>query len=308
MNELIPDALEGERIDRVVAMVADVSRSRAATLIADGQVLLDDRAVGSRSTRVSGGQTLTIRGGIDAEPTELAADPSVELTLLHVDDDVLVIDKAPGQVVHPGAGNTMGTIAQGVLARYPEVRTVGEPDRPGVVHRLDKGTSGVFMMARSARAHESLSEQLHDRLVERQYLTVAWGEPEAKEGLIDAPIGRAVRDPTRMTVREDGKVARTNYRVLRTWRSPKAALITCVLDTGRTHQIRVHLDAIGHPVVGDTRYGGGRSGQDIDRPALHAAELGFEHPATGEWLRFESPLPADMAALIDSYGAPEWER
>ena len=308
MNELIPDALEGERIDRVVAMVADVSRSRAATLVADGQVLLDDRVVGSRSTRVSGGQTLSIRGGIDAEPTELAADPSVELTLLHVDDDVLVIDKAPGQVVHPGAGNTMGTIAQGVLARYPEVRSVGEPDRPGVVHRLDKGTSGVFMMARSERAHDSLSEQLHDRLVERRYLTVAWGAPEAKEGLIDAPIGRAVRDPTRMTVREDGKVARTNYRVLRTWRSPKAALISCVLDTGRTHQIRVHLDAIGHPVVGDTRYGGGRSGQDIDRPALHAAELGFEHPATGEWLRFESPLPADMAALIDSYGDPEWER
>lgn len=308
MNELIPDALDGERIDRVVAMVADVSRSRAATLVADGQVLLDDRVVGSRSTRVSGGQTLAIRGGIDAEPTELAADPSVELRLLHVDDDVLVIDKAPGQVVHPGAGNTMGTIAQGVLARYPEVRTVGEPDRPGVVHRLDKGTSGVFMMARSTRAHEALSEQLHDRLVERQYLTVAWGEPEAKEGLIDAPIGRAVRDPTRMTVREDGKAARTNYRVLRTWRSPKAALISCVLDTGRTHQIRVHLDAIGHPVVGDTRYGGGRSGQDIDRPALHAAELGFEHPATGEWLRFASPLPADMATLIHSYGDPEWER
>ncbi len=308
MNELIPDALDGERIDRVLAMVADVSRSRAAALVADGQVRLDDRVVGSRSNRVSAGQMLTIAGEIENTPDELVADPTVELRLLHEDDDVLVIDKAPGQVVHPGAGNTMGTIAQGVVARYPEVRTVGEPDRPGVVHRLDKGTSGVFMMARSDRAHASLTEQLHDRLVERRYLTVAWGQPAATEGLIEAPIGRAVRDPTRMTVREDGKSARTNYRVLRTWASPKAALISCVLDTGRTHQIRVHLDAIGHPVVGDTRYGGGRSSPDIDRPALHAAELGFEHPATGEWLSFESPLPADMAALIDGYGPADWER
>ncbi len=308
MNELIPDALDGERIDRVLAMVADVSRSRAAALVADGQVRLDDRVVGSRSNRVSAGQMLSIAGEIESTPDELVADPTVELRLLHEDADVLVIDKAPGQVVHPGAGNTMGTIAQGVVARFPEVRAVGETDRPGVVHRLDKGTSGVFMMARSQRAHASLTEQLHDRLVERRYLTVAWGQPTANEGLIEAPIGRAVRDPTRMTVREDGKSARTNYRVLRTWGSPKAALISCVLDTGRTHQIRVHLDAIGHPVVGDTRYGGGRSSPDIDRPALHAAELGFEHPATGEWLSFESPMPADMAALIDSYGPPDWER
>jgi 23S rRNA pseudouridine1911/1915/1917 synthase len=306
VNELIPDLLDGQRVDRVIAMVADVPRSQAATLVADGCVSLDGRVVSTRSAKVAAGQTLEITGDIHAGPADIEPDPSVDVSFLHVDDDVFVIDKAAGQVVHPGAGNLMGTIAQGVLADHPEIRGIGEHDRPGVVHRLDKGTSGVFVMARSQRAFESLSEQLHDHLVDRRYLTIAWGHPEARDGLIEAPIGRAVRDPTRMIVREDGKSARTNYSTQCMWPDPAVSLISCVLETGRTHQIRVHLDAIGHSVLGDRRYGGGRTTNDIDRPALHAAELGFSHPGSGEWMEFSSPLPADMVGLMDGFGEPEW--
>ena len=305
MHELIPDALDGERLDRVVAMLADVSRSAAATAIADGQILVDGAVQTTRSTRVSSGQSITIADDLGAGDERISPDGTVDVHYLHVDDHVLVIDKAPGQVVHPGAGNSTGTIAQGVLARFPEVAEVGEAARPGVVHRLDKGTSGVFMMARSDRAYRSLTEQLRARTVDRRYRTIVWGHPDAANGVIDAPIGRAVRDPTRMTIRDDGRPARTRYSVEQTWDEPSVALVSCVLETGRTHQIRVHLAAIGHPVVGDHRYGGARAGIEFDRPALHAAELSFSHPVTGERLEFASPLPPDLAGLLDRLGDRE---
>lgn len=303
VDELIPDALDGERLDRVVALVADVSRSVAASAIAQGGVTLDGEAT-QRSTRVHAGQRVIIDDSIADPPPSPEPDASVSVTKLHVDDDVIVIDKAPGQVVHPGAGHTTGTIVQGLLADYPEIASIGEPPRPGVVHRLDKGTSGVFVVARSVRGFESLSRQLRDRTVHRRYLALVWGVPDAARGLIDAPIARAVRDPTRMTVRDDGKAARTSYEVEATWHSPDVSLVTCELETGRTHQIRVHMAAIGHPVVGDQKYGGDRVAVAAFRPALHAAELGFVHPA-GDLVEFRSPLPDDVRKIVAELGPPE---
>lgn len=305
VREPVPDALDGERIDRVVSMFVDVSRSVAAAAITNGLVLVDGVIIDTRSRRVRSGEVLEISDAINADPEPIRADGSTEVVTLHVDDDVIVVDKAPDTIVHPGAGNDTGTIVQALLVDHPEISEVGEPRRPGVVHRLDKGTSGVFVVARSQRAYDSLTEQLGDRTVARRYVTLAWGRPDADRGLIDAPIGRAIRDPTRMTVQEGGKAARTTYEVLASWHDPAVSLISCRLETGRTHQIRVHLQAIGHPVVGDGRYGGGRSGLDFHRPALHALEIGFEHPGSGAWLEFRSPLSPDIDALLRGLGSPD---
>lgn len=303
--ELIPDPLDGERVDRVVSMLMGLSRSAAATAIDDQLVTLDGVVVSKGSVRVATDQELAIDDSVLDEAPPISADPSVSVHYLHVDDDVLVVSKDPGQIVHPGSGHNTGTIIQGVLSEYPEIAGVGQLERPGVVHRLDKGTSGAFMIARTQTAYDSLTEQLRDRTVSRRYVTLAWGHPETGRGVIDAAIGRAVRDPTRMVVRNDGKPARTSYSAIATWSDPVVSLLSCTLDTGRTHQIRVHLEAINHPVVGDSRYGASRGSLGMERPALHAAELGFEHPTSGEWLEFSSPIPPDMRTVITDLGDPE---
>jgi 23S rRNA pseudouridine1911/1915/1917 synthase len=303
--EVIPDPLNGERVDRVVSMMLGVSRSEAAAAIEGRLVQLDGSLVTKGSQRVSTDQELIVDDTALEHDDSIAPDPEVVVDYVHVDPHVFVVNKRPGQIVHPGSGHDRGTVVQGVLAAYPELETVGQTKRPGVVHRLDKGTSGVFMIARTELAYESLTEQLRDRTVARRYLTVAWGHPSTPRGVVEAPIGRAVRDPTRMVVRNDGKPARTSYSVEAAWDDPVVSLFACTLDTGRTHQIRVHLEAINHPVVGDARYGGGRASLGLDRPALHASELGFTHPETGEWLEFSAPLPDDMAALLQQLGEPD---
>jgi 23S rRNA pseudouridine1911/1915/1917 synthase len=220
--------------------------------------------------------------------------------VVFADDHVIVIDKPAGLVVHPGAGNETGTMVHGLLARFPEVADVGEADRPGVVHRLDTGTSGLLVVARSPVAYDSLVEQLSGRSVERVYMVLVWGAVAADAGLVDAPLARGSRDPTRMAVSAGGKEARTRYQVDRRFETPAPlTLLECRLETGRTHQIRAHLAAIGHPVVGDDRYRGDRPKVlAAPRPFLHARLLAFDHPATGERLTFESPLPPDLAALL----------
>lgn len=304
MIEELPEPLDGERADRVVAMLTGVSRSVAVRAIEADLVWVDDVVVAKPSQRLRTGEQIRIDDSIlDPDPAP-AGDPAVDVSVMFSDDHVIVLDKAPGTVVHPGAGNQSGTIVNGVLALFPEVASVGHWDRPGIVHRLDKGTSGVFVVARSDQAYESLGDQLQDRTVERRYLTLGWGQPESDRGVVEAPMGRAIRDPTRMVVKQDGKPARTSYQVLARWDDPKVALFECKLDTGRTHQIRVHLEAINHPVVGDGRYGGGRESLGIDRPALHAADLGFTHPVSGEAMSFHSPMPSDFSALIDRLGHP----
>jgi 23S rRNA pseudouridine1911/1915/1917 synthase len=297
--ETVPAALDGQRIDRVVAMVTGLSRTEATALVAAGAVAVDGHVVARGKDRLQEGQVLKLDVP-DQGPAPLPeADASVVVPIVHADDDVIVIDKPAELVVHPGAGNPDGTLVNGLLALFPEIAGVGQPDRPGIVHRLDRGTSGLLAIARSERAYESLVAQLQARTVERRYRTLAWGHPESMHGLIDAPLGRSPRHPTRMAVIADGKEARTRYEVERLFDEPTATTeMICRLETGRTHQIRVHLAAIGHPVVGDDRYHGIRQSLACPRPFLHAEHLGFTHPVTGELVAFDSPLPADLVEVL----------
>jgi 23S rRNA pseudouridine1911/1915/1917 synthase len=301
IEETIPSALDGERIDRVVSLLLACSRADAAALIADGAVLLGGRAIAKGSTKLAEGDVLTVTREPPAAQVGIEPDASVEVVVVHEDDDVIVVDKQAGLVVHPGAGNATRTLVHGLLARYPELALVGEPERPGVVHRLDKDTSGLLMVARTPSAHRSLTEQLSARTVGRRYAALVWGVLDAPRGLIDAPIGRSGREPTRMTVASTGREARTGYEVVRTFSSPAPlTLLRCQLETGRTHQIRVHLAAIGHPVVGDARYGGKHQPlTHVPRFFLHAEHLAFDHPRTGERLSFDAALPPDLQAVLD---------
>lgn len=298
VEEEIPAALAGQRIDRVVSFMSDLSRREALELIAAGLVLVDGDEPDKPSVKVDVGATVKI--DIPARDEELAADSSVEFAVVHHDDQVIVIDKPAHLVVHPGSGVTGKTLVNGLLARFPELVDVGEPDRPGIVHRLDKGTSGLLMVARTSDAHRSLTTQLARRTVARRYRSLVLGAVEADSGLIDAPLGRSPRDPTRRAVVADGRPARTRYEVLARFSEPERSEIECRLETGRTHQIRAHLAAIGHPVVGDDRYGGADPELGLTRPFLHAAHLGFEHPKTGADLSFDSELPTDLAVALDS--------
>jgi 23S rRNA pseudouridine1911/1915/1917 synthase len=299
MRETLPDGLDGERIDRVVAMLTGCSRSEAAALVAAEKVLLDGDPVTTRSARVRAGQIIDVDDeGLGVEEA-VGPDTSIELVIVHEDPDVVVVDKPAGLVVHPGSGNLAGTVVNAALARWPEMAAAGDPARPGVVHRIDQGTSGLLVLARTADAYESLVEQFSVRSVEREYLALCWGRLEPAQGMIDAPIGRSQRDPTRMTVTNTGRDARTRYEVLERFAHPaELTLASCRLETGRTHQIRVHLAAIGHPIVGDRQYGGDRQNVPCTRPWLHATRLGFEHPRTGEHLSFHSEIPADLAAVL----------
>ena len=303
IDEEIPAALAGERLDRLVAIVTGASRSDAAALVAAGGASVDGQVASSGKVRLTEGQHLVV------DPSKLpqvplpGPDPSVAFTVVHVDDDVIVIDKPAGLVVHPGAGTPDGTLVNGLLARFPEIASVGQPGRPGIVHRLDAGTTGLLVVARTPLAYDVLVAALASRDVGRQYRTLVWGHPANPIGVIDAPIGRDHRDPMKMAVVVDGKAARTQYRVERIFHQlADVAELTCRLETGRTHQIRVHLAAIGHPVVGDGTYGGVRTPLTPSRPMLHAEVLSFEHPATHEQLTFTSALPADLQAVFDSLG------
>ncbi len=298
-TEVVPAALAGERIDRLVSFVTGCSRRAAAALIDDGGVRHNGRPVRKGSERVQEGDDVEIDvGRLDAEP-ELVADPDIALDVVYEDADVIVVDKPASLVVHPGAGTPDRTLVNGLLARFPEVAGIGDPRRPGIVHRLDRGTSGLLVVARSERAHRDLVAQLSSRAVERHYLAVVWGHVAADEGVIDAPIARHPRQPTRMAVVATGREARTHYRVVRRAHEPAAvSVLRCRLETGRTHQIRVHCAAIDHPLVGDEPYGGRRAAISFDRPALHAELLAFDHPATGERISFERPPPADLTALL----------
>lgn len=306
MIATVTAALAGERVDRAVAILTGLPRSEVAALVEAGAIRVGGRSVSSRSRRVAEGDELEIevpdQVGDVAGPV---ADYSVEVMVVHADEDVIVVDKPAGLVVHAGAGHPTGTLVHGLLARFPDVADigVGEPARPGIVHRLDKGTSGLLVVARTAVAYVALVEQLRRREVERVYSALVWGSVTAPAGLIDAPVARGVRDPTRMAVSAGGKEARTRYRVESRYADPSpVSLLECRLETGRTHQIRVHLAAIGHPVVGDSRYRGSRAALSLPRPFLHAARLSFDHPTTGERLSFSSPLPADLQALLNELG------
>jgi 23S rRNA pseudouridine1911/1915/1917 synthase len=298
VNETVPAALAGERIDRVVAMLTGLPRSDVAELIAAGAVHIGAKQVIKPSTKVSEGDVVDVEVPA-AAVVVLDPEPEVDVPVVFADDDVIVVDKPAALVVHPGAGNDRGTMVAGLLAKFPELAAVGEAERPGIVHRLDKGTSGLLVVARTSDAYQSLVGQLSARTVDRRYSALVWGHPDPPNGLVDAPIGRSRRDPTRMTVAADGREARTGFAVERVFTEPvEVALVECKLETGRTHQIRVHLSAIGHPIVGDPRYRGAKAKFPLGRPFLHAHRLAFDHPATGERVSFDSPLPAELGAVL----------
>lgn len=297
--ETLPEAFGGERIDRVVSAIAGLSRAVAKDLITDGKVIVDGRPIKTASRKVEAGAVVQVTMPPPEDPTPVPQ-PEVEFTVVYEDDDVIVVDKPAGLVVHPGAGQADGTLVNGLVARYPELLEVGEIHRPGIVHRLDRGTSGLLVVARTEDAYFELVEQMSAHEPERVYLALAWGHLETEAGTIDAPIGRSTRHPTRMTVTDNGRHAVTHYRVEGRFSDPvTCSLVRCRLETGRTHQIRVHLRAISHPVVGDRDYDGGRPGLDPGRPFLHAAELSFRHPVTDEPMHFEAPLPDGLASVLD---------
>lgn len=296
----MPSALAGERIDRVVAMLTELPRGEISALIERGAVRIGGTAVAARSRKVREGDVIEV--DVPERPAEelLEGDPSVDVPVVFADESVIVVDKPPALVVHPGAGHDTGTMVQGLLARFPEINRLpaagaGEADRPGIVHRLDAGTSGLLVVARTPVAYHSLVAQLSAREVQRHYRALVLGHVEANAGEIDAPIGRSGGDPTKMAVANAGREARTRYEVMARHREPVPTTeLACKLETGRTHQIRVHLAAIGHPVVGDGRYGGERPAIPVGRPFLHAERLAFVHPASGEVVTFTSALPADL--------------
>ncbi len=296
----MPAALDGERVDRIVSMLTGVSRAAAADLVAGGSVHVDGRLATTGKQRLHEGQLVELPDATPAASAAAEPDASVAVDVVYADDDVIVVDKPPGLVVHPGAGHHGGTLVNGLLARFPDLAGVGvDEERPGIVHRLDAGTSGLLVVARSPQAYDALVAQLAARTARREYLALAWGVPEARRGTVDAPIGRSAREPTRMTLSATGRPARTQYEIEREFSEPVAcSLWRCRLETGRTHQIRVHLAAIGHPIVGDDRYGDVRAGLDAPRPMLHAQHLAFTHPRTQRRVEFDAPLPADMADVV----------
>jgi 23S rRNA pseudouridine1911/1915/1917 synthase len=304
LNARVPDDAAGRRFDQVLAdLFPDFSRSRLAAWIKAGAARLDGAEVLPRHI-VHGGESIAV--DVRAEREIGAAAEDIPLDIRYEDADVIVVDKPAGLVVHPGAGNPAGTLQNALLHHDPKL---AEIPRGGIVHRLDKDTSGLMVVARSMRAHTSLVEQLGERDVHRQYLAVVYGRIIAG-GTIDAPIGRHPRDRLKQAIRDDGREAITHYRVRERFRA--LTLVECRLETGRTHQIRVHLAHARHPLVGDAVYGGGlrlpkgASAELVEalrgfrRQALHAERLEFAHPADGRTIAVEADMPSDMAALVEA--------
>lgn len=296
----MPEALDGERVDRVVSMLTGCSRAEASESIDAGDVTVDGRVASKSSLRVRVGQRVTVSDDPHKVQPLPEPDASIPVEVVAADEHIIVVNKPAGLVVHPGAGRADGTLVNGLLARWPELADVGEAHRPGIVHRLDKGTSGLMVVARTQTAYHALVDQLSVHEVERNYETLVWGWLDTPVGTIDAPIGRSRRNPLLMTVSADGRPSRTHYEVVERCLEP--ALVTrmrCSLETGRTHQIRVHLRSIGHPVVGDDLYSGQRPALGLARPFLHAFRLAFAHPATDETVSYTAELPSDLVAVLD---------
>jgi 23S rRNA pseudouridine1911/1915/1917 synthase len=323
----VVEADAGRRLDVVLAAhLADISRSRLKALILEGRVSLAGRTIGDPGVRVKPGTVLHI---CLPEPTPATPKPeAIALDIVYEDQALIVIDKPAGLVVHPGAGHATGTLVNALIAHCGDsLSGIGGVRRPGIVHRLDKDTSGLLVVAKTDAAHQALSAQFaahgaDGRLV-RTYRALVWGVPRHRSGMVDAPLARAPRNRIKMAVATHAASRRavTRYalrEILPGGRTPPAAaLLDLDLETGRTHQIRVHMAHIGHPVMGDRTYGTGFAASaralapparnalaDLGRQALHAAVLGFQHPETGRPMRFESPLPTDMARLLELLRTP----
>lgn len=295
-------AADGGRLDQVLAdMIPEHSRNRLQQWVKAGRVDVDGKTVTEPKHKIYGGEPLTIR--VDQSLTDAEAGKflpeAMDLPIVYEDAHILVINKPPGLVVHPAAGNWQGTLLNGLLAYDP---VFAHLPRAGIVHRLDKDTSGLMVVAKTLAAHTHLIRQLQARSVKRLYRAIVCGVPKV-DGAVNAPIGRDPRQRTRMAVTSQGKEAITHYRLLEVF--PGCSLVECALETGRTHQIRVHMAHLGHPLVGDETYLGGRRhplpepAAHFGRQALHARQLGLIHPETGEPMRWTAQVPADMAQLLE---------
>jgi 23S rRNA pseudouridine1911/1915/1917 synthase len=308
---VVGDAQDGLRLDRALGeLFPEHSRSYLARLVDDGHVSVDTRPASKASQRVSRGQKITLQLP-DPEPAE-ARSQDLPLTILHEDRDVVVLDKPAGLVVHPAAGHRDGTLVNALLFHVEDLSGVGGELRPGIVHRLDKDTSGVMVVAKHDLAHRKLTTAWNSDAVRKEYLALVYGTPAPERGLVDAPIARDPRDRKKMAVVEGGRRAVTEYEVVERLRG--VSLVRCRLRTGRTHQIRVHLKHRGHPLVGDPVYSGAqwrgipdkriqRLLAQFPRQALHAARITFPHPSSGEAMTFEAPLAGDFAELLAALGA-----
>lgn len=306
VHSLTVEAGEGGRLDRFVATRLDLSRTRVQGLLADGRVTVDG-SVAKKSDKAVPGSRIEVVVP-PAAPVDILAE-DIPIDILYEDRDLAVVNKAAGMVVHPAPGHRSGTLVNALLHRMPDIEGVGGRLRPGIVHRLDRDTSGLLVIAKSDRAHRALSDALRKRRVRRLYVAAAWGHLQESPMTIDAPIGRDRKDRKKMAVVEGGRSAVTRVRVRERWE--RADLLDVALKTGRTHQIRVHLAHVGHPVVGDSVYGEGRErgmggptrqwaaelAKRTPRQFLHAAELAFDHPVSGERLHLKAPLPADLAEV-----------
>ncbi|MFT4225528.1 RluA family pseudouridine synthase [Micropruina sp.] len=296
---LVPDGLAGQRVDSAAARMTGLSRSRIDDLIADGHVQLDGRSV-TKSTRVNGGEMLEVTlpepaAAVPVVPREVAG-----VGIVHDDADIVVIDKPAGVAAHPSLGWDGPSVTEHLAAAGFRISTSGAAERQGVVQRLDVGTSGLMVVAKSERAYTLLKRAFRDRTVDKVYHALVQGFPDPHVGTIDAPIGRHPGHDWKMAIIDGGRHSVTHYDTLEVFRG--ATLLEVHLETGRTHQIRVHCQAIGHPCVGDPLYGSDpvlsrRLG--LERQWLHAVELGFEHPGSGEQVRFSSPYPDDLAAALE---------
>jgi 23S rRNA pseudouridine1911/1915/1917 synthase len=295
----IPDGLAGERLDAGLSRMFGFSRSRAAALIAAGHVTLDGQ-VTVKSERLMAGSALDVVLPPETDPVAVVAETVEGLAILHQDDALVVIDKPVGVAVHPSPGWSGPTVVGHLAGSGVRIATSGASERQGIVQRLDVGTSGVMVIAKSEYAYSRLKNAFRRRAVDKTYHAVVQGHPDPLRGTIDAPIGRHARHDYRFAVMADGKHSVTHYETLEAHRF--ASLLEVRLETGRTHQIRVHMAALKHPCVGDPTYGGDpvlarRVG--LSRQWLHAVRLGFEHPEDGEYVEFESPYPPDLQAALD---------
>ena len=301
---LVPDGLEGERVDAAIARLFGLSRTRAADLASAGDVSVN-HAVAAKSQRVSAGDLLEVLIPSGPVPVvAVVAEPVPGMRIIHDDDDIIVVDKPVGVAAHPSVGWTGPTVLGGLAAAGYRISTSGASERQGVVSRLDVGTSGLMVVCKSESAYSVLKRAFKARTVDKTYHALVQGLPDPVVGTIDAPIGRHPGHDYKFAVMESGKSAVTHYQVLEAFRH--ASLLEIHLETGRTHQIRVHFAALHHPCCGDLTYGADprlAAQMGLERQWLHAMGLGFEHPGTGAWVTFESTYPADLQHALDVIGA-----
>lgn len=296
---LVPDGLAGERVDAAMARMFGFSRTRAADLIAEGNVVLDGESV-SKSDRVHPGSMLEVVIPAVVNPLEVVPEVVEGIKIIHDDESIVVIDKPVGVAVHPSPGWSGPTVVGHLAGAGFRIATSGASERQGIVQRLDVGTSGVMVICKSERAYSLLKNAFRHRTVDKTYHALVQGHPDPLEGTVDAPIGRHPKFDYKFAVMADGRASVTHYETLEAHRF--ASLLKIHLETGRTHQIRVHMSALKHPCVGDTTYGADpvlarRVG--LERQWLHAVELGFDHPDTGEYVTYASEYPDDLAAALD---------